>query len=55
MSPIGESFDEQLDRRIRAVSEADDPSGALRAEDYRALCVVTLAIPVLLLILSWFS
>jgi hypothetical protein len=55
MSPNSESFDDQLERRIRAVSEADDPSGALTAADYRSLCIVTLAVPAVLLIVAWLS
>jgi hypothetical protein len=52
MSATRESFDQQLEERIRAVTEADDPAGALTSGDYRALFVVTLLVPAVLLVLA---
>jgi hypothetical protein len=52
MSATRESFDQQLEDRIRSVAEADDAAGALTPGDYRVLFVVTLLVPAVLLFLA---
>jgi hypothetical protein len=52
MSRSRQSFEEQLEGRIREVAAAEDPAEALTPGDYRALVIVTLLVPAVLLLLA---